>query len=108
LESFNRRHFNEEMQMKVMEIISAAKAASPDAFQGINDNRAVRVVQAVLQEIGRQVEKTAEGPVAVGGLGTFVVRRVTPKAEPGKPTPTGPVRRVNFRAAQKAAQPAKA
>ncbi len=83
--------------MKVRDLVASAKASNPDAFKGLKDPRAVRIVGLALKELGRQVEKTAEGPVAVAGFGRFIVKRVLP-ANATLKQPAG-TRRVIFRAA---------
>lgn len=81
--------------MTLLEIVEAAKLENPNAFGKVNDKRSIAIVRAVLNELGKQVKETEEGPVAVAKFGKFIVRRVKVQKD-GKENVQ---RRVIFRAA---------
>lgn len=69
--------------MKVVELVEAARKANPKAFGKVEDAQAKRIAVAVLEEIGRTIESTQEGPVIVARLGRFAVKNVPQKDNPG-------------------------
>jgi hypothetical protein len=62
--------------MKLLEIVQAARTSNERFFGNVPDNRAAAIARGVLQEIGKQIEATSEGRIAVGGFGHFVIKQV--------------------------------
>ena len=60
--------------MKVLELVQSARAEDEAVFDGTPDNRSAKIVAAALRDLGRRLEETDEGRVAIPGLGSFVVR----------------------------------
>ena len=60
--------------MKVLELVKSARAEDESVFEGTPDNRSAKIVAAALRDLGRRLEETDEGRVAVPGFGSFVVR----------------------------------
>lgn len=84
--------------MTLLEIIQAARAEKAEAFGKVADKRAVAIVRAVLDELGKQVKdaQEGEGDVTLAGFGKFVVK----KSEVEKDGKTVSKSRVVFRPAK--------
>ena len=80
--------------MKPIEIVQAMRAASPDAFGTMKDQRVAGIVNSVFQHLAGVLKDAPEGPLRIPGLGVFVVRHVEVEKD-GVKTPT---RRVMYRA----------
>ena len=65
--------------MKIEEYVEAAKMFDPDAFEGVTDARAAKIVAAVLHRISVQIDSTTEGKINVQGLGRFSVKQKVQK-----------------------------
>ncbi|HKY91034.1 MAG TPA: hypothetical protein VJM11_08340 [Nevskiaceae bacterium] len=83
--------------MKINELVTAAKAASPKALKGLEDKRVARVVAAVLAEVGRQIEAAKEGKIDLKGFGRFVVAQKEVEKDGKKVTK----KRITFRPSKK-------
>jgi hypothetical protein len=80
--------------MKIRETVSELIADNEKAFKDIPEVRAAKLVQRVLEAIGKQIEETAEGRVTVQGLGMFIIKNVEREKDGVKAT----VKRITFRA----------
>jgi nucleoid DNA-binding protein len=88
---------------KIPELIERLRKQSPAAVAGLDDQAATRFLRAAFAAVAREIEKTPDGVVKVGGLGAFRVRTLEPKS-----ADKGSTRRVVFRpAAPRAAKGAK-
>lgn len=62
--------------MTVIELVQVALLKNTEAFGNIHENRAEKIVRAVLDELGEQIKSTHEGEIEVVGFGKFDVRQV--------------------------------
>lgn len=88
--------------MKIVEIVHALRASSPELLGQLPDQRLVAIIGAALAQVGAAVRDTEEGLVQVPRLGRFAVRQVLHKPE-GKEAEV--VKRVVFHPAPTAAVP---
>jgi len=79
--------------MKIRETVSELIADNEKAFKDIPEARVAKLVQRVLEAIGKQIEDTAEGRVTVPGLGMFIIKNVEREKDGAKAT----VKRITFR-----------
>jgi hypothetical protein len=79
--------------MKIRETVSELIADNEKAFKDMPEARAAKLVQQVLEAIGKQIEETAEGRVTVQGLGMFIIKNVEREKDGTKAT----VKRITFR-----------
>ena len=63
--------------IKATDILTAVKAGNPAILKGLPDQRALRLIQHTLQNVGVAIDKGGEEPVRIAGLGVF--RRVEGK-----------------------------
>ena len=61
--------------MKPIEIVEKIKATNPKAFGALSPEKAAKLVNLVLVNVGKQVADTQEGTIKVAGLGTFIVKQ---------------------------------
>ena len=79
--------------MKPIEIVQLINSSNPELFSGIPEKKASKIVKEVLVQLGKQIEGTENGRVAVPGLGNFRVRQVEVEKEGEKSLK----RRVSFK-----------
>lgn len=88
--------------MKIVEIVHALRASSPELLGQLPDQRLVAIIGAALAQVGAAVRDTEEGPVQVPRLGRFAVRQVLREVDGGE---AEIIRRVVFHPAPAAAVP---
>jgi nucleoid DNA-binding protein len=81
--------------MNAKEIAAAIKAESPKMVEGFTEEAVERVVRGALAQISKAIEAQESGPIAVAGLGRFVVKMAEAKGEAGGEK----IRKISFKAA---------
>ncbi len=79
--------------MKAIEIVESIKQSNPKLLGKMPEQRAASLVQAVLAELGKQLDAVDTGVLKVQGLGNFRIRQVEREKEGQKVT----LKRVTFR-----------
>lgn len=86
--------------MKAIEIVESIKQSNPDLLGKLPDQRAVTLVQAVLAELGKQLDAVDNGVVKVQGFGNFRIKHV----EREKDGQTVNLKRIAFRKVKRKAK----
>ena len=79
--------------MKIVELVTSARAANHEAFGNVSEARATAIVRAVFHELAQSIDAVESGNLPVVGLGRFVVKQVAVKKGDTKASE----RRVLFR-----------
>jgi hypothetical protein len=79
--------------MTILELVNVALQKNAEAFGNIHENRLEKIVQTVLNELGKQIRTTQEGEIEVESFGKFIVRQVRVKKDEQEITQ----RRIVFR-----------
>lgn len=62
--------------MKPSEIVELIRESNPGLLGEMSDDRAGKIVRAVLMHLGKHIDSVAEGAVKVPGLGNFRIKQV--------------------------------
>jgi len=86
--------------MKANEIVESIKQSNPQLFGKMPDQKAITLVQAVLAELGKQIDAVDNGVVKVQGFGNFRIKQVEREKDGEKVT----LKKVAFRKAKRKAK----
>ena len=86
--------------MKANEIVESIKQSNPKLLGKMTEQRAATLVQAVLAELGKQLDAVDTGVLKVQGLGNFRIKQV----EREKEGQTVKLKRISFRKVKRKAK----
>jgi hypothetical protein len=67
--------------MNMNELMEYIKKENPKLVEDMQDKRFAALARAIFKAVGKVVQDTPEGKVAVPGLGVFVIKQITREKE---------------------------
>jgi len=65
----------EPKKLLFADIVQAAKQNNPEAFDKIEDKKAINIARSVFQELSNQINQTEEGSIVLPNIGRFIIKQ---------------------------------